>query len=173
MYLFCVWVLSACMPVCCMCIVPIEARRGLWSLWITGGCEPVTPLLAVPPGAGRSGGAGGRWYHNGVLVGEGAAAWPLGVLQVGEGLGLGPRQQGSPAGISDIHLSLLVQVGWWVQWSLLRRAMVLSFSRSFPKRWNVSTSGWNCYEIPILGTEGIIWPFGGMLLECTISGFDS
>lgn len=101
----------------------------------------MTPLLAVPPGAGRSRRAGGRWYHNGVLVGEGAAAWPLGVLQVGEGLGLGPRQQGSPAGISDIHLSLLVQVGWWVQWSLLRRAVVLSFSRSFPKRWNVSTSG--------------------------------
>lgn len=101
----------------------------------------MTPLLAVPPGAGRSGGAGGRWYHNGVLVGEGAAAWSLGVLRVGEGPGLGPRQQGSPAGISDIHLSLLVQVGWWVQWWLLRRAMVLSFLRSFPKRWNVSTSG--------------------------------
>lgn len=101
----------------------------------------MTPLLAVPPGAGGSGRAGGRWYHNGVLVGEGAAAWSLGVSWVGEGPGLGPRQQGSPSGISDIHLSLLVQVGCWVQWSLLWRAMVLSFLRSVPKRWNVSTSG--------------------------------
>lgn len=25
----------------------------------------------------------------------------------------------------------------------------------------------------ILGTEGIMWSFGRMLLECTVSGFDS
>lgn len=101
----------------------------------------MTPLVAVPPGAGGSGRACGRRYHNGVLVGEGAAAWSLEVPWVGEGPGLGPRQQGSPAGISDIHLSFLVQVGWWVQWSLLWWATVLSFLRSFPKRWSVSTSG--------------------------------
>lgn len=73
---------------------------------VTGAVPPVGLVVAASSGAAGVGGAGGHWCGGGgCLAREGAAAWSLGVLWVGRGLGLGPREQGSLAWFSDTHLS--------------------------------------------------------------------
>lgn len=65
---------------------------------VTGAVSLVGLVVAAPSGAVGVGGAGGHWCDSwGCLAGEGAVAWMLGVPWVGEGLGLGPRVQGSLA----------------------------------------------------------------------------
>lgn len=68
-------------------------------------------LVTVPPDAGGTGGSRCHWCSERWWETEGPAVWLLGVLLMGEGLRLGPREQNSPDKIPDTYLSLQVQVG--------------------------------------------------------------